>query len=1438
MIHKINKQLLGNIACSLLCAMLFLTGCVENPLELEVSNIYYSDSEHAIQFGKHSYPLVTIDGGIFVMGSEDSNANDDEAPVHQVALSKYYIGKTEVTWELWDAIMGTHLSYGNTEGLPITNVSYNDCQTFISRLNEVTGQQFRLPTEAEWEYAARGGKKTKNYTYSGNNTLNKVGWYKKSEVQPVGGLSPNELGIYDMSGNVAEWCRDTYDTYSWRAQTNPQCTTGKNHVLRGGSYESKNSNDCRVSARNNAKADAKSKSIGLRLVLPTKDAAPALTDKVSWNANTRTLTYGLKTYQFSTVGANIFTMGSVDTGVDPDESPLHQVALSSYHIGQTEVPQGLWDVVMGTTSDESKVYLPVVNKSYTACYNFIKRLNEQTGQQFRLPTEAEWEFAAMGGNPRETDKVSGKGWWKGTATQIMPVGTSTPNDLNLYDMSGNVWDLCHDFYGNYTWQSQTNPMGPESGLGNVIRGGYYAAEKDYCRITNRAYLESNTTDATVGFRLVLPTNSSAPELGNDELRIENGVIMWGTNRYDMKYVGGGVYVMGDDNIWSTDDPVGDSYPQHYVSLSDFYMGQTEVTYALWDVVMGTKSAYPNQPAIATYSSWQTFLSKLNTLVNADFRMPTEAEWEYAARGGNKTKGYTYSGSNTYADVAWVRQNANGVIHNVAEKSPNELGLYDMSGNAAELCSDYFGDYDWHSQINPTGPELGSSEYVVRGGKYSKDESWGSVVARDKVYSNDKSGLRLVLPTNTPAPTLEADIRSKYGDIIHFGANTYDLSTVSARAFVMGNDAHEIAYPMHNVSLSDYRIGKTEITNEFYYCVLDKKLPANLHPKAPKILTWNDTQMFIETLNEITGLMFRLPTEAEWEYAAQGGYSSKGYIYSGSDNLDDVAWYYGNSHTLQPVGQKQANELGLYDMSGNAAEWCIDYFGDYDWRSQTNPTGPETGTAHVIRGGHISTSTQDGYRVIHRESTTANKEGFRLVLQTGTYAPSMKKDIYYDSNNTTLYVGVLQYPFKLVDNGIFTMGENQEYSNAFPTHKVSISSYYTGKFEVTKDIWSRIMNDTPSGYNGHDRPIGNISWDETQDFFVKLNSLISSYRKFRLPTEAEWEFAARGGNDSKGYIYSGSNNLDDVAWYSSYRTYTVGTKSPNELGLYDMSGNVSEWCSDWYGKYSDDKQTNPQGPTEGTNRVIRGGSCSDYDCKVVERDYASPTNKNSATGFRMVLEYGYDDSPSFPTYYENGYEYVDLGLPSGVLWATRNLGSYSYNGSTGDYYAWGETSYKNSYSWHNYIWGEQYALTKYCTDPSYGSYGFTDNKTTLELEDDAANNYWNGGWRMPTKEEFEELAEYCTWTWTTIDGINGLKIHGPNGESIFLPATGMQYDTRPTGVGEYGYYWTSSLYNGEYFSSDNAHCFCISKSNYSVNAYVTSHHRDTGFTIRAVLDPKK
>jgi len=542
--------------------------------------------------------------------------------------------------------------------------------------------------------------------------------------------------------------------------------------------------------------------------------------------------------------------------------------------------------------------------------------------------------------------------------------------------------------------------------------------------------------------------------------------------------------------------------------------------------------------------------------------------------------------------------------------------------------------------------------------------------------------------------------------------SFKMIKVQGGTFMMGasteqaTDAESDERPLHQVTLSTYGIGQTEVTQELWLAVMgnnpsyhkgDLNLPV-------EYISWNDCQEFIERLNSLTGENFRLPTEAEWEFAARGGQKSNGFKYSGSDNISDVAWHNGNaSDKTHKVAIKKANELGIYDMSGNVSEWCQDWYGNYTNDAQIDPSGSSSGTRRVNRGG----SWYDGQnlcRVTNREAWNPSTGapfgtlGLRLAIDieeekplmlsindvtlavgsqcdidilngSGNYSVSCNDSIVTANINdsrlvvtgnhigsTTIYVcdnysnskvaltvtvidSMLQsetfnvngvsFTMIAVEGGTFIMGATSEqgtseaWSSEYPTHQVTVDDFKIGETQVTQALWVAVMGSNPSRFTGNSsRPVDQVTWNECMQFISKLNEITG--RNFRLPTEGEWEFAARGGNQSNGYKYAGSNDIGTVAWYSgnaNSTTHPVSQKLPNELGLFDMSGNLYDWCSDWYGDYNEASQINPKGPSTGTAKVSRGGCWygNARYCRVSHRRGVEMTSgKRSDQGLRLAL----------------------------------------------------------------------------------------------------------------------------------------------------------------------------------------------------------------------------
>jgi len=410
-----------------------------------------------------------------------------------------------------------------------------------------------------------------------------------------------------------------------------------------------------------------------------------------------------------------------------------------------------------------------------------------------------------------------------------------------------------------------------------------------------------------------------------------------------------------------------------VVLSDYYIGQTEVTQELWNAVMGyNHSRFPwgSQHPIETISWYEVldFLYHLNQLTGEEFGIPSRAEWLYAATDGTSSTNI-FSGGNDILSIAWVKMNAASYTHEVKTKTPNSLDIYDMTGNVAEWCYE-------------------NNQYYALGGSWDSSVDECKISAKHKpIKANTASstiGLRLVMHPKQKQTSDNVQIHYLADStcVFQIGDVYFDMKFVEGGTFMMGQPNEKTAAPVHEVTLSNYYIGETEVTEQLWCAIMGGKL-STLQPIPKNRISYYDCLQFIIRLNTLTGKRFRLPTEAEWEYAARGGKKTHGFRYAGSNRLTDVAWCIENGGAIHPVKSKQPNELGLYDMSGNVFEWCQDWYDNYCSSPQINPTGPAYSTQRVLRGG--SCFEQEGY--YHRVSgrTKNNPQqwtsnlGLRLVL---------------------------------------------------------------------------------------------------------------------------------------------------------------------------------------------------------------------------------------------------------------------------------------------------------------------------------------------------------------------------------------------------------------------------------------------------------------------------
>jgi formylglycine-generating enzyme required for sulfatase activity len=607
------------------------------------------------------------------------------------------------------------------------------------------------------------------------------------------------------------------------------------------------------------------------------------------------------------------------------------------------------------------------------------------------------------------------------------------------------------------------------------------------------------------------------------------------------------------------------------------------------------------------------------LMATGYRLPLEAEWEFAVRGGNQSNGYTYAGSNDPNKVGWYEANSGGAACNlsdgrgtwpVGEKAANELGLYDMSGNLWEWCWD----------------ESWDTARVLRGG------SWVSLACRTEVSNRHNSpaasrwhnqGFRparsvpeMVL---VEGGTLQTDNELNGTLVSTFEIGRYEVtwgqwkevrSWAAANGYDIGSFGDGCAdnHPVHSVS--------------WYDVVKWCNAKSEMEGLIPVYAVSGGVYRTGETIpgQNLMATGYRLPLVAEWEFAARGGNQSNGYTYAGGNDLNEVGWYRDNSGGAEcdywegratwPVGEKASNEFGLYDMSGNVWEMCWDV-------ADASDEYP----LRVSRGGSWAEDTAWflSRLSIFPEERWSPEVGFRLARRY--YVPEMV----------------------LVEGG--TLQTDNELNGTV------VSTFEIGRYEVTWGQWKEVRSWAAA--NGYDigsfgdgcadnHPVHSVNWYDVLKWCnakSEMEGLIPVYAVsggvyrtgetipgqnlmatgYRLPLEAEWEFAVRGGNQSNGYTYAGSNDPNKVGWYrdnsavaecnysSGRGTWPVGEKASNELGLYDMSGNVWEWCWNDIDSF----------------RRIRGGSWNSdaYVAAVSYRGIGYPVSRLNSYGFRPARSSG-------------------------------------------------------------------------------------------------------------------------------------------------------------------------------------------------------------------------
>jgi formylglycine-generating enzyme required for sulfatase activity/serine/threonine protein kinase len=419
----------------------------------------------------------------------------------------------------------------------------------------------------------------------------------------------------------------------------------------------------------------------------------------------------------------------------------------------------------------------------------------------------------------------------------------------------------------------------------------------------------------------------------------------------------------------------------------------------------------------------------------------------------------------------------------------------------------------------------------------------------------------------------------------------------------------------------FALQTTEVTQEQWGVLMKQDNSAFAGARRPvEQMDWYMVQEFLWELNRrLDGWTAALPSEVQWEYACRAGSKTKFMHASSEPGIEDYAWYAANaSNMTHEAGRRKPNPWGLHDLSGNVAELCHDFLAEFpDRKELTDYVGPSAGDLLCVRGGGFNgdaTWLPCSLRGKMEPAQRFSHVGFRAALFEGEFpAPhSIRRTFFLDAAKK------VRMDFVLVRSGSYLVGQAGGEDDE-PPHRVTLTrDCFIQTTETTQAQWEALMGVREFEHEGADRPAERVTWDEAQQFMKKLAQRTGM--RASLPTEAEWEVACRAGAPTRWYTGSDAAKVSTIAWVGRTETSPVARLRPNTLGLYDTCGNVWEWCSDWYGPGAAEAQTDPTGPKDGTQRVIRGGGYGDNAeaCGSPSRKGHGPAQAQGNVGFRAAL----------------------------------------------------------------------------------------------------------------------------------------------------------------------------------------------------------------------------
>ena len=1208
--HKLKTILFIGLA---LIALFGMTGCPNAAGGGGDALADKTENVEGIQF--------TMKGIAAVTNGKIGHADQEHNGERTVSLTAYHIGQTEVTQDLWEAVMGGNPSAfsggsnppasGETQGArPVERVNWYSAIAFCNKLslklgrapvytvtvggtpvdfesltisqiptadnaewNAVTADWsvngFRLPTEAEWEWAAQGGSARRKWAGANDESaLASCAWYRANggdKTHAAGKKSANAFGLSDMSGNVQEWCWDWYGDLTPGGGEDPTGEAGgTKRSVRGGSWKEDAANAA-CAFRSGLEGFKAENTLGFRLVC--RQQGKPFTG--SYNKDTGAGQVGSVKFTMKKIDAvTNGTIGHSDQAAASTKNPPHQVNLSSYYLGETEVTQELYEAVMGNNpswfqgsgkppvTGEVQAQRPVEQVSWYYALAFCNELTKKTmlgddecvywvdghiynaddaqakkipqprwsKKGFRLPTEAEWEWAAQGGSARHkwagTDNEStlaSYAWYYVNPSSMLThqVKKKNANAFGFFDMSGNVSEWCWDKEGELPDPLADDYAGPVEGSSRICRGGSVLYGTDHAACAKR-FGTPPDLDSYIG------------------IRVAYGVI----NPPSLK-------------PWYT---VQFGAADEHGSLSATVAGEIVSQWAHStrqekDTVITFKAHPESDYVVKEWTNNGAVIAEASNAVVYNHTVTADADIKVSFKPQDPPV------------ISFGVDGAHGTLKAYKKNTNEEI----LSGNQVPLRS--------FVKFNAQ-PESG---YTVD--KWTKNGATFNGTSRSyELYATEDTDIRVQFKVKTYT--------------VRFGAE--GGGTVSATV-----DGSPISSPYEAVKGTQIVFSAMPDT---YYRLKEWTCDGSIvSTETPYTYTVGTKAVNIKALFDVN--------RARVSFTANenGSGSVKAYI-----NGSPIS-----SGSLVEHG-KEILFIGWPGFRKAIDKWECD--------------------------GSVLTET--GVDPQYRHTVTAPVDGQPLNV----------KVYFSEADNTKTFTAAgVNFKMILINPAVDgTVGSNNISDNN--EHEVSLSTYYIADTEVTQELWEKVMSENPSHYNNPDdparknRPVENVTWvravlfcnilteeaglGESECVYwcnghtYGINDILDGKdpemkmgkRGFRLPTEAEWEWTAQDG--SLRYTWAGTNdksNLPNYAWYNVHaaQTYPVTRKQPTTNGLYDMSGNVAEWCWDWYTDTTPAGGINPTGAQSGNKHAIRGGSynssASGIKCAFRDKSW----NGDKDVGLRVV-----------------------------------------------------------------------------------------------------------------------------------------------------------------------------------------------------------------------------